>query len=219
MKKKIFSFVLVLILLLGLTGCNEENKVNNNSSSGSNNSSNNKLDHKVYKYIKACSSNGSDLIVPIEYIFGSIGTVGYGDKSYDPCLFATIDTNTGRATDVKFYAYFLDNDDNEWVNKAVEKYNESSDSYKKDFTNVSKGRVNSGVSYLVVSVNPDSYSYDQYMDYLIKHQDIEEYKKRVYYDQLYNYSTTPEVKDENEYFWDALSGKHVYYSDSEFSAY
>ena len=208
--KRIFKYLVLMIgVLLVAVGCENKTPKYNER----------KPDHKIYKYVKITSSVGNDLIVPIEYIIGSTSEVGHLDDIYAPTLLAEFDTTTGKATSVKFYSFYLDYEDDEWVNKALNEYKSSSSSYKDDITNVKKGRVNDNVSYLEATINPDSYVYEQYVGDIIKYQDIEKYKKDVYYDNLYNYSTTPEVKDKDGYFWDALTGRTVIYSDNKIKAY
>ena len=218
MKKKIFLGLVILISLFTICGC--DNKENNNGGNNNNNNTNNNtVNHKVYKYMKISSSISSNLYYYAEQLFDNPSAVGYGNKEYEPFLIVEFDTNTGNATNVKYYSFFLDYEDNEWVNKAIEKYDEASGKAKDEVKNVKKGRVNDNVSYLTANIDPDSYAFDQYLQYLFKGQDIDDYKDRVYYKRLYNYSTTPEHKEGDNYFEDSLSHIRIEWSDSEIKTF
>ena len=217
--KKRYLIILILTISLLLTGCGK-NSENNNNQSGDYTTTKKVADHKIYKYMKMSSPNGTSLINNIEYTFDYMSVVGYGDTSYNPCMLVEYDTETGKATNVKFYSFFLDHTPSyEWVDKAIEKYESSSSKDKENYSNVEKGRVNDEVTYISFNVKVDSYYYEQFIRNLIEDQDIEKYKKDVYYDNLYNYSTTPEVKDESNLFYTTLTGVTIEWSDSEFSAY
>ena len=215
MKNKILIVLISLLTLFVVTGCNESTNGGNNYSGG-----NSKPDHKIYKYIKASSSNGSSLLIPIEYIIGNPRVVEHADDKQDPCLIIEHDTETGKAKKVTFYTFFLDTKpDTEWSDIALENYNSSSDSYKKNLSNVKTGRVNDFVTYLKADITVDSYIYDQYIEMLVKKQDIDKYKDEVFFSRLYNYSNEPEHKEGNNFFEDALSGIRIEWSDSEIKAY
>lgn len=215
MKKKIILILLVVSLFV--TGCNNQNS-NGTNNSGKNNSVK-KLDHKVYKYMKISASTSNQLYYYAEYAFDDPSVVGYADTKYNPCLIVEFDTNTGSAKKVTYYGFFLDYEEDEWVNKAIEKYETSSDKVKKEVSNVKKGRVNDNVSYLKADIIPGSYAYDQYVQALFKEQDIEKYKKDVYFDNLYNYEKAPDHEEGDNYFEDAISSLRIEWSDSEIKAY
>ena len=208
------KIVLLIICLLCLTGCG--NKTNGEVQA--NKQSN--LDHKVYKYMKITTHNTSNLINN-GYIFDDPSYVGHGDKNYYPTLLVEFDTITGKASKVTLYAFFLDNPDStEWVDKAVDSFNEKVGSYRNDFSSVHKGRVNDFVTYFDVDINAESHIYNQYLQtYLFYEQDIEKYKDAIYYSRLYNYSSTPEVKTGENYFEESLEGIRIEWSDNAFSAY
>ena len=208
--KKTLLTILTLFSLVFITGCDNKEPINPNT---------NKLDHEVYKYMKISSSNTSGLI-NIAYIFDDPSVVGNGDDYYNPCLIAVFDTITGKATSVKYYSFFLDYEGtSEWVDKSIEKFNSSTTSYKKDFSNISKGRVNEFVTYLVVDIDPKSYVFNQYIEDLFYEQDIDEYKDKVYYSRLYNYSTKPPVKVGDNYFEETLEGLRIEWSNNIIKAY
>ena len=210
--KKILLTILVIFSLVFITGCDnkEQSKINPNT---------NTLNHKVYKHMKISSDNAGGLI-NIAYIFDEPSVVGYADDYYKPCLTADFDTVTGKATSVKFYSFFLDYEgSSEWVDKSIEKFNSSTTSYKKDFSNISKGRVSEFVTYFVVDIDPKSYVFNQYIQMLFYEQDIEKYKDEVYYSRLYNYSTKPPVKEGDNYFEETLENLRIEWSDSSIKAY
>ena len=221
MKNKILLSLLIILCLFTIIGCGNSQESKNGSNTEGNSSTNNenKLDHKVYKYMKISSSTTSG-IMNTAYIFDDPSSVSSGDTEYDPCFVVEFDTKTGKATSVKFYSFFLDYENtSEWVDKAIEKYNESSGEYKKSFSNVSKGRVNESVTYLVADVNPSSHVYNQYVESLLYEQDIEEYKDSIYYSRLYNYSTTPPVEVGDNFFEESLENIRIEWSDSEIKPY
>lgn len=210
--KKVLLTIITIFSLVFITGCgnNGDDLVNTNVK---------QLDHKVYKYMKISSDNTSSLI-NIAYIFDDPSVVGHGDNYYRPCLIAEFDSLTGKAKSVKYYSFFLDYEgSSEWVDKSIEKFNSSTTSYKKDFSNISKGRVSEFVTYLVVDINPESYVFNQYVQMLFYEQNIEEYKDKVYYSRLYNYSTKPPVEEGDNYFEETLEGLRIEWSDSGIKAY
>ena len=210
--KKLFLLVLCVFMITGCSLIPIKNTVDGNKQESN-------LDHKVYRYMKISSSNTSTLLNNA-YIFGDPGVVGSGDNYYYPCFIASFDPVTGKVISVKYYSFFLDYEGSyEWVDKAIEKFNESGDSYKKDFTSVSKGRVSEFVTYLSVDINPKSYTFDQYIQILFEEQDIEKYKDTVYYSRLYNYETKPPVKEGDNYFEDSLTDIRIEWSDSILKAY
>ena len=220
MKKKIILSMLVLTLLVTLKGCDNSNQNTNVNNNGETNNSTTKLDHKIYKYIKVLASNSSELYYETNVLFDDPGTVSNGDTEYKPRLLIEFDTTTGKAKNIKFYAFFLDYEDDEWVNKAIEKYNESSGSAKTKVTDVTKGRVNEEVSYLSANISVDSYGFNQYiLTYLIQGQDIDEYKDSIYYSRLYNYDSEPPHEEGDNYFEESLEGLRIEWSDKEISAY
>ena len=222
MKKKIIVLISVGLIILGmmffLTGCvNNENNTKS-STSTSENSSTKKADHKIYKYVKMSSDTGSNLLYSTNSLFGDTFYTYEGNKYYKPCIIAEFDTETGKATKATLYLFFRDDESNEYVNKAIEKYNTSTSESKKYFTNVQKGRVpnESEVSYLSVDLTIDSYIYTQFIDsYIIKSQDIEKYKDEVYYSRLYNYSSNPPHEEGVNCFEETLEGIRIEWSDSE----
>ena len=216
--KKNFLICLLIICLLVLSGCqNNGGNINNGANSGGNTQ---KLDHKVYKYMKISSSLGSSLLYSATTMFGDTSVVSNGDIYYNPCIIAEFDTNTGVATKAKFYAFFLDYSDDEWVNKAIERYNSTSSDYKKNYKNVKKGRVNDSVSYLSADLEINSYIYTQFIDsYLIKGQDIDRYKDEVFYSRLYNYASEPPHEEGENFFEESLEGIRIEWSDSVIKAY
>ena len=118
------------------------------------------------------------------------------------------------------FAFFIDNTDDEWVDKAIEKYESSSSKSKGSFTNVKKGRVNEEVSYLSADLDIDSYIFTQFIDtYIIKSQDIEKYKDEIYYSRLYNYSSNPPHEEGDNYFEETLEGIRIEWSDNEIKPY
>ena len=219
--------VLVLLFTIGIVvvvgsiiANNAKNNENIDISNYSENNTKNKPDHKIYKYVKVTSSNSSSLIYASRTIFDDPSTVSYGNDTYKPCLIAEFDTETGKATKVTFYAFFLDYSNYEWVDKAIDKYNNSTSDYKKYYTNVQKGRVDEHVTYLSVSVDPQCRQYDQYIQsYIVESQNIEKYKDSVYYSRLYNYSTPPRCESGENYFEESLEGFRVEWSDEEIRAF
>lgn len=226
MRKKVFLSFLVALSLFIITGCGNNqsnsggNKNGNGNSNGNQKTTNDKkLDHKVYKYMKISSSNASGLL-HVAYLFDDPSVVGSGDNEYNPCFIAEFDTNTGKAKSVKFYSFFLDYEGStEWVDKAIEKFDSSTGEYKKSFSNVTKGRVNENVTYLVADADPTSYMYNQYIESLFYEQDIEKYKDDVFYSRLYNYDPKPEAKTGNNFFEEPLESIRIEWSDSEIKAY
>ena len=211
MKKIIITILLSLLLITGCTN----NETNSNGYSGNNDEPN----HKIYKYMLIKAPNASSLIYSA-YIFNDPSTVGYLDEYYKPTLLVTYDTKTGKATSVKFYAFFLDYEDDEWVDKSIEKFNEAGNDTKKKFTNLKKGRVNDNVSYLTCDIDPFSYSIDSTIStYLIEEQDIEKYKNYVYYDRLYNYDPDPAAVVTDDSFYEAITDVSIKYSDKELKAF
>lgn len=180
---------------------------------------NEKNDRKIYKYIKMSSANGVGLLYSADYLFDNSSEVSSGDTYYKPCLIAEFDTKTGKAKSVKFYTFFLDYEDDEWVNKALEKFDGSSLESKKIFTNVQKGRVNDNVSYLTADVDVDSYIFVQYVEMLIKDQDIEKYKDEIFFSRLYNYDSEPPHEEGENYFEESLEGIRIEWSDEEIKAF
>lgn len=175
-----------------------------------------KADHKIYKYVKMSSSVGSGLLYSAAVLFGDVSEVSSGDIYYKPCIVAEFDTETGKAIKATFYAFFLDYDDDEWVNKALEKYENSSSEAKTKFTNISKGRVNDNVSYLSADLDVNSYIFTQFIDtYIIKSQDIEKYKDEIFFSRLYNYSSEPPHSEGENFFEESLEGIRIEWSDGE----
>ena len=226
MKKKIFLGVLISVILVSmifvLTGCEKKD----NSTTGESNNSGStvektvkKPDHKIYKYVKMSSGNASNLLYSAS-IFDDPSEVSNGDIYYKPCIVAEFDTETGKATKAKFYSFFLDSSTDEWVDKAIEKFESSSSKSKDSFTNVKKARVNEEVSYLSADLDINSYIFTQFIDtYIIKSQDIEKYKDEIYYSRLYNYSSTPPHEEGDNYFEESLESIRIEWSDKEIKAY
>ncbi len=209
MKKIIIA---ILLTLLVVTGCTKD-ETNNTINAG------NEPDHKIYKYMLIKAPNTSGLIYSA-YIFDDPSTIGYQDDYYKPTLLVTFDTKTGKATSVKLYAFFLDYEDDEWVNKSIEKFNEAGNDTKKKFTNLTKGRVNDNVSYLTCDIDPFSYSIEATIStYLIENQDIEKYKNYVYYDRLYNYDPDPAAVVTDNSFYETITDVSIEYSDKELKAF
>lgn len=212
--KKYILLVISMFLILGATGC--EKYSGNNSDYNNPTTTTKQLDHKVYKYTKMTCSSGNELFINLNYLFDYIDRVGYAETDYDPTLIVETDTNTGKAINATLYGYFLDYGTDEWVDKAIEKYNTSSSNSKKDILSVDKGRVNDQVTYIKIRINPDSYNFEQYIQsYIMREQDIDTYKKKTYYDQLYNYSTTPEKEEGDNYFYNGLTSIRLEWSDDE----
>ena len=219
----VIFFVIAVVATVAIVGIaivsNNQNNDNNYSSSSSDNKTN-LIDHTIYKYIKISSSGAGNMLYSVESAFGSMGTVSNGDIQYNPCILAEFDTATGNATKATFYCFFLDYDNDEWVNKAIGKYNSASSRIREIYTNVKKGRVDEHVSYLSAEINLEKYEFTQYLDsYIIKNQDIEKYKDKVYFSRLYNYSTTPTHEEGANYFSETLEGIRIEWSDSEIKAY
>ena len=217
MQKKLpILFLIIMILALAATGCGgagADSAAGGADADGSGSpASSDAPDYEIYKYMKISASNSSELYYPALFIFDDPGEVANGDNEYPPCLIAEFDQSTGKATAVKLYAFFLDYEDDEWVNQAIETYEGSE---HEDVTSVTKGRVNDFVSYLCAEIDPDSYGYDQYIRNLFYDQNIEKYKDDVYFDNLYNYDTEPWHEEGEGYFEDALSMKRVEWSNSE----
>ena len=222
MKKKILLGIAILTILscmlFVLTGCNNnENSADNNG--GSSNTSTKKVDHKVYKYVKMSSDTASGLLYSTNSLFGDTFYVHEKDKYYKPCIIAEFDTETGKATKATLYLFFKEYENNdEYVNKAMEKYNSSSNEAKKNYTNIQKGKVpgETEVSYISVDLKIDSYIYTQFIDtYIIKSQDIEKYKDKVYYSRLYNYSSNPPHEEGANCFEETLEGIRIEWSDNK----
>lgn len=217
MQKKLpVLFLIIMILALAATGCGgagADSAAGGADADGSGSPAGSDTpDYEIYEYMKISASNSSELYYPALFIFDDPGEVANGDNEYPPCLIAEFDQGTGKATAVKLYAFFLDYEDDEWVNQAIETYEGSE---HEDVTSVTKGRVNDFVSYLCAEIDPDSYGYDQYIQNLLNGQDIEDYKNDVYFDNLYNYDTEPWHEEGEGYFEDALSMKRVEWSNSE----
>ena len=211
MKKRISLLLIIFICVFLISGCTSQNKDLNNNNNSENKST-------VYKYIKISSDNAAN-IINNAYIFDEPSVVGSGDTEYKPCLIAEYDITTGKASKVKFYSFFLDNDDDKWVDKAIDKYNTSSGQSKKAFSNVSKGRVNENVSFLTADVDPSSYVFNQYVESLLRNQDIKKYKDEIYYSRLYNYDTKPPVEEGNNYFEESLESIRIEWSNNKLSSY
>ncbi len=176
-----------------------------------------KPEHKIYKYTKMSASVGGVLIYPSASLFGDVGEVSSGDIYYKPCIVAEFDTTTGKATKATFYAFFLDYEDDEWVNKAMEKYENSSSESKAKVTNVRKGRVSDNVSYLAADLDVNSYVFTQFIDtYIIHGQDIDKYKDEIFFSRLYNYSSEPPHSEGENFFEETLEGIRLEWSDTEF---
>ena len=217
MKKKLINIILLISIFM-VTGCGITININNDRNHRI--EDNKKIDHKIYKYMKVSSANGSNLLYVITSVFGETSEVSSGDTYYRPTILFEFDTNTGNAIKAKFYTFFIDYEDDEWVNQALDKYNNSSNEYKKYYTNVSKGRVNDNISYLTCDIDLSGYLFTQFIDtYLVKGQDIEKYKDEIYYSRLYNYSTTPPVEVGDNYFEESLEGIRIEWSDSIIDAY
>ena len=214
MKRVITSlFLLVIISLFIITGCDSNTKINNqnNNQSNNTNTNNKNIDHKIYKYVKM--SKGS-LLYSADRVFGRASSAKDGDIEYPITLIAEFDTNTGKSTKVTMYAFYLDSVHD--VNEALDAYNTSTSEYKKYYTNVSTGKVNSNVSYLKANVDVKSYEFTQYIStYIIENQDIEKYKDRIYFNRLSNYSSTPEYQEGENFFEESLEGIRIEWSDNE----
>ena len=217
MKKRLFISAFIIFTLFIMVGC-EKKEENNTNFNTLNNTK--QLDHKVYKNMKISSSNASALLYNVNSLFGEISEVSSGDKYYKPTILVEFDVSSGKAINATFYGYFIDYDDNEWVNKAIEKYDSSSNEHKKHFTNVQKGRINDNISYLKSDLDVNSHIFTQFIStYLIEGQDIEKYKDEIYYSRLDNYSTTPVVEVGENYFEESLESIRIEWSDSQISAY
>ena len=217
--KKVFLTLLVVISLFVTTGCNNEIK-SNETNNESSNQSEKKVDHKIYKYMKISSENAANLLYNANYLFDDLSSVSNGDTYYNPCLIVEFDTQTGKATEAKFYAFFLDYEDNEWVNKAIEKYDSSTLKSKSNYSNVKKGRVNDNVSYLSADINVSSHEFTQFIStYLIEGQDIEKYKDEVFFSRLYNYDSEPPHEEGENYFEESLESSRIEWSDTKLKAY
>lgn len=217
---------MIVCMTFILTGCgNNENNTsggteNSGTFGGTNNSSAKKPNHKIYKYIKISSDNSNNLLYSVTGLFDNPSVVSRGETYYKPCIVAEFDTETGKATKATYYAFFIDYEDDQWVNKSIEKYNNSSSEAKKYFTNVQKGRVSDEISYLSADIDVNSYQFTQFIDtYLIKSQDIEKYKDEVYYSRLYNYPTTPPCEVGDNYFEESLEQTRIDWSDSQIKAF
>lgn len=232
MNKKLFLIIgcsiIVICIVIAIIVVNNNNNSNNttgqnqsnNSSYANSNSSTKKPDHKIYKYVKMSSDNSSTLLYSVTSLFDNPGDVSSGDVYYKPTIIAEFDTETGKATKATFYAFFLDGEDDENVNKALQKYNNSTSEYKKYFTNVHKDRVNSEISCLVADLDVNANLYTQYIDsYILDSQDIDKYKDRIYYSRLYNYSTTPPHEEGSNFFEESLEGIRIEWSDNEITVF
>lgn len=216
--KNLLCSILVLFALVVLVGCGT-NKAPEKPNEGTTSSENKSLDHEVYKYMKIQAESGDQLYMHSYSFFGDLWTVGSDDKEYKPELIVEFDTKTGKAVNVKMYAFFLDGEDDNWVNISLQKYNSSSGQKKSEISNVKKGRVNEYVSYLECSIDPESHSYDQYINSLFYEQDIEKYKDKVYFSNLDNYSTIPPHEEGANFFEDSLSMFRIEWSNSAIKAY
>lgn len=223
MKNKIILgisiFLVTGLMLFTFTGCdNKGNNAQNNNSNASSNTNAKKPEHKIYKYVKMSSDAATGLLYSVTSLFGDTFYVKTGEKYYKPSIVAEFDTETGKAKKATLYIFFRDNEDNEYLEKAVEKFNSSSNDAKKNYTNLQKGRVpnETEVSYLSVDLKIDSYIYTQFIDsYIIKSQDIERYKDRIYFSRLYNYSSNPPHEESENAFEETLEGIRIEWSDSE----
>ena len=220
LKKKIAILLMVTMMLFAFAACGDAgNTAGDGQASGdAGSSSDTTLDYDVYKYMKITNSNASQLYYPAMMIFDDPGSVGHGDTLYKPCLVAEFDTQTGHATKVEFYAFFLDYEDDAWVNQAIEAYETADDSYKDEVTNVTKGRVDDEVSYLHAEIDPSSYGFDQFVQMLLYDQDIEHYKDEIFFSRLYNYDTEPPHKEGDNFFEESLEGQRIEWSNSPIDA-
>lgn len=221
LKKTISLLLLVTMLLFAFAACGDAGNTaadGGQASGDSGAASDSDLGYDVYKYMKITNSNASQLYYPAMMLFDDPGAVGSGDTLYKPCLVAEFDTQTGHATKVELYAFFLDNEDDEWVNQAIEAYETADDSYKDEVTNVTKGRVNDSVSYLHAEIDPSSYGVDQYIQMLFYNQDIEHYKDEIFFSRLYNYDTEPAHEEGDNFFEESLEGQRIEWSNSPIDA-
>ena len=221
LKKSVSILLLVTMLLFAFAACGDAG--NNAGGDGQvagdgGASSDSDLGYDVYKYMKITNSNASQLYYPAMMIFDDPSAVGSGDTLYKPCLVAEFDTATGHATKVELYAFFLDNDDDLWVNQAIEAYETADDSYKDEVTNVTKGRVDDSVSYLRAEIDPESYGFDQFIQMLLYNQDIEHYKDEIFFSRLDNYSTEPPHEEGDNFFEESLEGQRIEWSNSPIDA-
>ena len=213
--KKIIKIFMLLLFVFTITGCN--NNLNGNSNNNRNTNTNtNKPDHKIYKYMAVRSDSGNNLIYNA-YLFDDSFVVYDGDKKYQPCLLIEFDTNTGKATSIKFYTFYSGK---EYLDKGIEKFDEASKEAKKNFKNLKKDKISDEVYYLVVEVDPESYECTQFIDtYLVKGQDIEKYKDEIFFSRLYNYSSEPPHEEGDNYFEESLESSRIEWSDSKIKAY
>lgn len=232
MRKKFLVLLVAFIICLSFAACekNEGNSgnasnvdqsadANNPGGSGTNSGDNQKPDHKIYKYMKVSADLASTLYHPASTLFNDPSEVSSGDIYYKPCLIAEFDTNTGKATKVTFYTFFLDSEDDTYVNEAMESYNSSSNDYKKNVTDVQKGRVNDNVSYLSAEINPESNAYEQHISSLFYEQDIERYKDKIFFSRLDNYSSEPPHEEGENFFEESLEGIRIEWSDTSIEAF
>lgn len=218
--KKILCSILMLFALVVFVGCGtDEVKETKNPAEGTPSYEISNGDHKIYKYMKISADVANCLYYPATSLFDDPSLVSSGDTTYKPELIVEFDTKTGRATDVTMYCFFLDYDEDEWVNKAIEKYEASTSEIKNQITNLSKGRVNEEVSYFKCNIDTESNSFDQYVELLFYDQDIENYKNVVYFDNLYNYSSEPPHEEGDNFFEDSLSMLRIEWSNSEIKPY
>ena len=207
--KKILSFFMIIMCLFIITGC-ENNTVNSNN--------NQKVpDHKIYKYAKITALYGgvNDIYYKSDYLFDDSGPVSYGDDEYNSAFIFEFDTDTGKAISAKMYLFYLDyKPSTEWVDKSIEKYNDSTATYKKDILNVSKGAIKDHFTYLVATIDVDTSNFEQLIRHdILEYQDFEKYRD----DFLDMYYEPPKYIFEEGLF--EMPGKRIEWSDNELKAF
>lgn len=207
MKKTILSVIFILMLLVTITGCKKDNKKNING------------DNNVYKYIKVSSNLGRNFFEVADILFNDMSEIEYEDNYYKPCLIVEYDTNTKKANSVKVYSFYIDDNTDEWVNKAIDTYKNSTFEYKGDITNVDKKRLNDSITYLTADINPESFTFNQYVGDLIKEQNIDKYKNDIFYSRLSNYEEEPKHEESDNYFEESIENIRIEWSNEELKAY
>ena len=219
MNKKMLRNIMLLTIVFVLTGCSFNLKVKQ----GMNNQQTTTVqtpDHKIYKYMKVSSESGTNLLYNAGYLFGETFRAYQGEDYYDPCLILEFDVKTGKAVSAKFYTFYQYDNNDEYVDEAMEKFNESSAESKKAYSNAKKDHMTEDITYISADINVNSYEFTQFIDsYLVKGQDIDKYKDEIYYSRLYNYSSTPPVEVGDNYFYESLENIRIEWSDKKIEAF
>ena len=218
MKKKILITLILLTTIFLVTGCS----LNFKTKTGGNQQPTTTIKrpgHKIYRYMKISSESGTNLLYNASRLFGETYRAYQGEDYYDPCLIVEFNNSDGKAKKATFYTFFQYDNNDEYVDEAMSKFEEASKESKKAYSNVKKEHMTEDITYISADINVNSYEFTQFIDtYLIKGQDIEKYKDEVYFSRLYNYESTPPVEVGDNYFYESLEGIRIEWSDNKIEA-